>query len=161
MEVTELEPSLVDKLTDSKRSNRQLLLRDPVSDLIMCRIRNPKMQVTGYSNMGARCLDLHKFQREPNITPDFGFDPKEPVVEAEKKDPWNYMSHIILPKCTQRCLWLCIDDMNQIKRDYTKILENKQRELPKYLRHREDTDALFAKYTIETRKKVAEDHHLN
>ncbi len=51
--------------------------------------------------------------------------------------------------------------MNQIKRDYSKILENKQRELPKYLRHREDTDALFAKYTIETRKKVAEDHHLN
>lgn len=81
------------------------------------------MQIGGFTRAGNRCIDLHKFMREINITPDFGFDPDEPIVEAGKRNPWSYMCNLILPKSRQRCLWICIDDMNQIKRDYTKILE--------------------------------------
>jgi hypothetical protein len=125
MEVTELESSLVDKLTSKTKGVRQLLLKDPITNLTMCRIRNPKMQIGGYTSQRAKCIDLNKFMREVNVTPDFGFDPEEPIVDPEKKDPWSYMCNIILPKSRQRCLWLCIDDMNQIKRDYTKILEQK------------------------------------
>ena len=123
MEVTDLEPSLVDKLTSKTKGVRQLLLKDPMTNLTMCRIRNPKMQIGGFTKQGKRCIDLNKFMREVNVTPDFGFDVEEPIVDPEKKDPWSYMCNLILPKSRQRCLWLCIDDMNQIKRDYTKILE--------------------------------------
>jgi hypothetical protein len=78
----------------------------------LCTIRNPGCSITGFKEEDSKCIDLHKFMREKNITPDFGFDPDEPVIETEKRDPWKYMSGIILPKLRQKALWVCIDAMN-------------------------------------------------
>jgi len=57
------------------------------------------MQIKGFSKNGQKCIDLHKFMRESNITPDFGFDPDEPIVEGRRRNPWSYMRNVILPKC--------------------------------------------------------------
>ena len=82
-----------------EKKNRQIIVTDPMTDKIMCRIRNPKMQISGYTKNGGKCVNLQKFMRESNITPDFGFDADEPIVEVKHRTPWSYMSNIILPKC--------------------------------------------------------------
>lgn len=129
MDIKEQEPCLVDQLTINgvrqEKLIRTLTLTDPMTNLIMCRIRNPKIQISGFTRQGAKCIDLHKFMRETNVTPDFGFDPDDQIVEGDERDPWSYMSDIMAPKSKQRCLWLCIDEMNQVKRDYTKIMHQK------------------------------------
>lgn len=56
------------------------------------------MQISGFTKEGAKCIDLHKFMRETNKTPDFGFDQDEPIFETERRDVWNYMCDIIMPK---------------------------------------------------------------
>ena len=55
----------------------------------LCTIRNPGCSITGFKEEDSKCIDLHKFMREKNITPDFGFDPDEPVIETEKRDPFK------------------------------------------------------------------------
>lgn len=53
---------------------------------------------------------------------DFGFDEDEPIVEADKRNPWDYMCDILLPKGNRTTLWLCIQQMNNIKKLYNKIV---------------------------------------
>jgi len=33
--------------------------------------------------------------REINVTPDFGFDAEDPIVEKEARDPWSYMLSLV------------------------------------------------------------------
>jgi hypothetical protein len=95
--------------------------------------------------------------REANITPDFGFDADEPIVKGQQRNPWEYMSNIILPVDRQRNLWRCIREMRQIKKDYTKILQNKQKTLPKVLRGREEWKSLYKSFRIRRKDGKNED----
>ena len=95
--------------------------------------------------------------REANITPDFGFDADEPIVKGQQRNPWEYMSNIILPVDRQRNLWRCIREMRQIKKDYTKILQNKQKTLPKVLRGREECKSLYKSFRIRRKDGKNED----
>ena len=97
---------------------RVLKIKDPLTSRVICTLRNPKLQIAGYTN----CIQLEKIIREKNITPDFGFDPSEPIVEKSQQNPWEYLRHIILPRDRQRNLWRCISGMNAIKRDYVSLL---------------------------------------
>lgn len=89
--------------------------------------------------------------RETNITPDFGFDPDEQIVVGERREPWSYMSQVLLPRCRQRNLWLCIDEMNQIKRDYMSIMQQKQKGLHKNYKNREEIKKIFKTFQILTK----------
>lgn len=73
-----------------------MTLTDPITNLIFCRIRNPKLQISGFNNH-SNCIDLHKFMKEKNKTPEFGFQ-ADPIIDGKLKDPWLYMKDIILPK---------------------------------------------------------------
>jgi hypothetical protein len=93
------DPSLIDWLSKEEKTIYSLDIIDPMTEKRLCTIRNPRCNITGFKEENSKCVDLHKFMRETNITPDFGFDADEPVIETEKLDPWDYMCGIILPKC--------------------------------------------------------------
>lgn len=40
-------------------------------------------------------MDLAKFMNEIDVTPDFGFDAEDVVVESFKEDPWNRMLYLL------------------------------------------------------------------
>lgn len=86
MEVQTLKPSLVDIMSaDGERENKliNLVLKDPTTNRILCRIRNPKLKISGFTDGGSKCINLKKLLKE--TSPDFGFDPEEPVFEGEKR----------------------------------------------------------------------------
>ena len=80
---------------------------DPFTHKPIAKIRNPRIKIKGFKNgNGSNCFDLQRFMRENHA--DFGFDENEPIVEAEKRNPWDYMCDILLPKGNRTTLWLCI-----------------------------------------------------
>lgn len=59
----------------------RLILTDPITKRTMVTIRSPKLKICRFQNNGENCIDLAKYMNEIDVTPDFGFDGEELVVE--------------------------------------------------------------------------------
>lgn len=59
------------------------------------------------------------------MTPDFGFDTADIQLFKKKTDPWFYISKLMMPKYRYKALWKCVNNMNEIKRTYNKILNDR------------------------------------
>ena len=109
-------------------------IKDPVTGQTLIRLRDPKLAIKGFSDRGAKCINLHKFMRETNVTPDFGFDATETAIFSEYREPWEYMCKVMAPKYRQKALWHTINKMNALKRQYNRMLTIKFKTLPKVLK---------------------------
>ena len=124
MEVHETEGNLLNSFAvnqPEERPVKNLRLTDPMTQRTLCNIRNPKLKISRYTNKGAKCIDLQKFIEEINVTPDFGFDADDCIVEKEAKDPWSNMLSLLGAYKKQKALWSSVDEMNEIKKNYNRI----------------------------------------
>lgn len=99
MEVEMLESSLVDntlpKGCEQHKNVINLKLVDPLTKRTLCNIREPKLKIGRYTRKGEKCIDLYRCMEDLNVTPDFGFDADDNIVQKEEKDPWNSMLMIL------------------------------------------------------------------
>ena len=158
MEVQMKESSLVDNYAPRGNSGRKnvinLKLTDPLTKRTLCNIREPKLKIGRYTRGGDKCIDLHSFMKDLNVTPDFGFDAKDSIVAKESRDPWSNMLALLGNKQKQKALWNSVDDMSEIKKNYNTIVAQKQKAVPKQLKNREEIKKLFEDYTLPDNSNV-------
>lgn len=82
-----------------------LLVKDPLTNKTLVKLRNPKLAIKGYANSGQKCINLNKCMLEKCITPDFGFDIAEIQLFKRKTDPWFYISKLVAPKYKYKSFW--------------------------------------------------------
>jgi len=129
MEVNLSESSLVNNFAPRGNSGSKnvvnLKLIDPHTNRTLCNIRAPKLKIGRYNEDGARCIDLHRYMRDLNVTPDFGFDADDSIVQRQTKEPWANMLSLLGEKERQKALWSSINEMKEMKANYNMIVAQK------------------------------------
>lgn len=105
--------SKVASLEFKSSTNRNVVVKDPITKKTICKIRNPRLAINGYgkSKLPKQCIDLGDFMEKGVKAPDFGFDSHLINPIQENLDITKAVAEVTMNKNKHMLLWDCVKKM--------------------------------------------------
>jgi hypothetical protein len=112
--------SKIGSLEFKSNTNRIVVVKDPITKKTICKIRNPRLAISGYgkSKVYKECIDLNNFMEKGVKAPDFGFDSHLINPIQENLDITKAVAEVTMNKDKHMLLWGCVKKMAETRENF-------------------------------------------